>query len=144
MRSRAKQIVLYDRVLLWATLGLIAFGLLEVTSSSMVIAERQFGNAFHYIEHQLVYLLIGFLAAFIVLRCKIKYWQQLGFILLIMSFLLLIAVLIPGIGRAVNGSRRWIALGPITMQVSELAKFSIVIFLSGYLVRREDETQCRP
>jgi len=129
----------WDRGLLISASALLALGLLMVASASMVISDRQYHFPFHYLFHQVMYLVVGIGFAAWALRRPIAFWQKSGVYLLIASILLLVAVLIPGIGRHVNGSARWIGIGPISFQVSELVKFSLIVFMAGYLVRREKE-----
>ncbi|WP_193073708.1 putative lipid II flippase FtsW [Pseudomonas sp. FME51] len=130
-----------DLPLLVGGLALLGLGLVMVTSASMEVAAGQLGNPLYYMNRQLVYMLIGILAALATLAVPVGLWEQFRFPLLFLGFALLIAVLIPGIGREVNGSWRWIAVGPINVQPSELAKLFAVVFLAGYLVHRRDEVK---
>ncbi len=130
-----------DLPLLVGGLALLALGLVMVTSASMEVAANSFGNPLHYMHRQLVYVLIGLTALVVTLAVPVAMWEQFRFVLLFLGFALLIAVLIPGIGREVNGSWRWIAVGPINVQPSELAKLFSVVFLAGYLVHRQDEVK---
>jgi cell division protein FtsW len=88
-----------------------------------------------------VYLLISLVALAVTLSVPVAVWERFRFMLLFFGFAGLVAVLIPGIGREVNGSWRWIAVGPINVQPSELAKLFAVVFLAGYLVQRKDEVK---
>lgn len=128
-------IVLYDRYLLIATAILIALGLLMVASTSIVIAQKDFGQPFHFLMRQLIYLIAGLILALFVFRIPLEQWQEAGSGLLLLSVFLLALVLIHGLGRQVNGSMRWLGIGPIGIQVSEFAKVAVIIYLSGYLVR---------
>jgi len=130
-----------DMPLLVAALCLLGLGLVMVSSASMEVAAGQLGNPLFYMIRQLVYVLIGFAALVFVISVPIRLWEQFRFPLLFAGFALLVAVLIPGIGREVNGSWRWIALGPINIQPSELAKLFAVVFLAGYLVHRQEEVK---
>ena len=130
-----------DMPLLVAALCLLGLGLVMVSSASMEVAAGQLGNPLFYMIRQLVYVLIGFAALVFVLSVPIRLWEQFRFPLLFIGIALLIAVLIPGIGREVNGSWRWIAVGPINIQPSELAKLFAVVFLAGYLVHRQEEVK---
>lgn len=130
-----------DLPLLVGGLALLGLGLVMVTSASMEVAAGQLGNPLYYMNRQLVYMLIGILATLATLTVPVGLWEQFRFPLLFLGFALLIAVLIPGIGREVNGSWRWIAVGPINVQPSELAKLFAVVFLAGYLVHRRDEVK---
>jgi len=130
-----------DLPLLVGSLCLLALGLVMVTSASMEVAAGRLGDPLYYMNRQIVYLLIGLLAMVVTLAVPVRVWEQFRFPLLFLGFALLLAVLIPGIGREVNGSWRWIAVGPINVQPSELAKLFAVVFLSGYLVHRQDEVK---
>ncbi|MCO5785426.1 putative lipid II flippase FtsW [Pseudomonas sp. G11-1] len=130
-----------DMPLLVGGLALLGLGLVMVTSASMEVAAGQLGNPLYYMNRQLVYMLIGVMALLATLAVPVGLWEQFRFPLLFLGFALLIAVLIPGIGREVNGSWRWIAVGPINVQPSELAKLFAVVFLAGYLVHRRDEVK---
>lgn len=131
----------FDPWLISSSLALITIGILMVTSASMVISERQFNYPFHFLFHQLAYLSLGLIFGAFVFRLSLERWQMVGNYLFIICLILLILVLIPGMGHKVNGSMRWIGMGPLTLQVSELAKLSVVLYLAGYLVRREEEIQ---
>ncbi len=132
---------LHDRWLIFAIVGLISLGLLMVASASIVLSYKLYGTPFHFLIRQSAYLVIGCMVGYFILRVEINFWQQISAFLLLLSFILLIVVLVPGIGREVNGSMRWIGVGSVGMQISELVKLSMVIYLSGYLVRRSDEVR---
>jgi cell division protein FtsW len=134
-------IVLYDRWLLIVISTLLAFGLLMVASTSIVISEHQYAQPFHFFFHQLFYLTLGIATGIIVVQIKTSYWQQISLALLVLSIGLLFLVLLPGIGRQVNGSMRWLGLGPFGLQVSEFVKLTLVVYLAGYLVRQEKQVQ---
>ncbi|MBA2653963.1 MAG: putative lipid II flippase FtsW [Gammaproteobacteria bacterium] len=122
-----------------AGLSLITLGLLMVTSASMVISERQFNYPFHFLFHQGAYLVLGVILGVAAFRVSLEQWRIIGTYLFVICLLLLILVLVPGIGHKVNGSTRWLGFGPLTLQVSELTKFSVILYLGGYLVRRDEE-----
>jgi cell division protein FtsW len=132
-----------DSWLLITTLAIVALGLLMVASASMVISDRQYGMPFHYLIRQSIYLILGLAIAIVVLQIPIKMWRNYSGHLLLASFVLLILVLIPHIGYEVNGSRRWIKLGFISFQVSELAKFSVVVYMASYITRHLEEVRTR-
>jgi len=141
--KQVASIAMYDRYLVFAVLGILAIGLLMVYSTSIVISERTFGHPFYFVIRQSIYLILGFIVAGFTLKVELAQWESLGTKLLFLSIFLLILVLIPGIGKQVNGSMRWIGFGPIGVQVSEFAKLSVLIFMAGYLVRREQEIRTR-
>lgn len=141
MYKHKKKTLFYDYWLLAITGSLLFIGLLMVASASMVISDRVYHTPFHFFFHQLSYIGLGVFLGFIIVKIPLSFWQDIGHYLLLISLFLLMIVIIPGIGREVNGSTRWLGIGPFGLQVSEFAKFSIIIFLSGYLVRRQSEVQ---
>lgn len=133
-----KPLALYDKWLIAAVIGLIIIGLMMVASSSVMISTKFYHQPFHFLIRQICYLFFGVLAAMVVMRIDSSEWEKFSVPLLFICLLLLVLVLIPGIGRTVNGSRRWLALGPIGIQVSELAKMTMIFYLAGYLVRQKE------
>lgn len=138
-----KQNFFYDRWLMGLTLTLLLFGLLMVASASMVISDRQYGYPFHYLLRQGIYLSIGLILAFVATRIPLNFWKKISVPFLLISIILLLIVLIPGIGRIVNGSRRWISFGIITLQISELMKLAALLYLAGYLQRHSFVVQTK-
>lgn len=143
MNNTIPKKVVYDSWLLLSTIAILGLGLLMVASSSIVISDRAYGTGFYYLIRQTAYLTLGLVLGFFATRAPLLLWQRLSGYLVLLSFLLLIAVLIPGIGKEVNGSMRWIAVGPLSLQVSEFVKFSVIVYLASYLVRRQEEVQTR-
>lgn len=127
-----------DPWLLGATLALLVIGLMMVYSASVSIAERGSGNSMHYLVRQLAHVSLGLGVMWIVAQSRVRMWENLGPILLLFAIALLIAVLIPGVGAKINGSTRWIQLGGFNLQPSELAKLFMVIYVAGYLVRKQE------
>ncbi|MEL0168530.1 MAG: putative lipid II flippase FtsW [Pseudomonadaceae bacterium] len=130
-----------DLPLLVGAVALLALGLVMVTSASMEVAAGRLGNPLFYMNRQIIYLVVSLIALAMTLSVPVAVWERFRFLLLFLGFAGLVAVLIPGIGREVNGSWRWIAVGPINVQPSELAKLFAVVFLAGYLVQRKDEVK---
>ncbi len=114
---------------------LIAFGLVMMTSASIEIASRDNGDALYYFKRQLVFLGLGLCCAFAVAQCPMRYWYKCSVALLMLAYLLLILVLVPGIGYEAGGGRRWFRLGFMGMQASEVAKLLIVVFMAWFLGR---------
>ncbi|QDP71913.1 putative lipid II flippase FtsW [Legionella israelensis] len=135
-KAVGKSISLYDRWLIGAVAGLLIIGLVMVASSSVMISVKYYHQPFHFLIHQSCYLLVGFIVAIAVMRIDSSFWERISMPLLFVCLILLTAVLIPGIGRLVNGSRRWLAFGPIGIQVSELTKLIMIFYFAGYLVRQ--------
>lgn len=132
-----KPLALYDRWLMGAVLGLMIIGLMMVASSSVMISTKYFHQPFHFLIRQFIYLFAGFICALIIMRLDTSFWEKFSTPLLLVCLLMLLVVLIPGIGRTVNGSRRWLAFGPVGIQVSELAKMTMIFYVAGYLVRQQ-------
>ncbi len=135
-KPSGKPLALYDKWLMMSVMGLLIIGLMMVASSSVMVSTKYFHQPFHFLIRQIAYLSAGLLLAVILLRVDTAFWQRISAPLLLGCLFLLILVLIPGVGRLVNGSRRWLALGPIGIQVSELAKMTMILYISGYLVRQ--------
>lgn len=133
----SKPISLYDKWLIGAVCGLLIIGLMMVASSSVMISTKYFHQPFHFLIRQACYLFAGLMIALVVIRTDSSFWEKISMPMLIVCLFMLLIVLIPGIGRSVNGSRRWLAFGPIGIQVSELAKLTMIFYLSGYLVRQQ-------
>ena len=127
--------------LLLVTCMLLACGLLMMTSASVEIASSQYNDPFYYLKRQGIFALIGLLAMMLTLHIPVAIWKKFSWFLLMGSFVLLFLVLVPGIGKVVNGSARWIDLGFFNLQPSEVAKVSIVIYLSAYLERNLEEVR---
>lgn len=127
---------LADHALLIAILALAMFGALMIASASMSIAEKTYGTPFYFVMRQLFFLAAGCMAALITFRLPLSAWEKYGPHMIIISLFFLVLVLVPGIGKSVNGARRWIDLGVFTVQVSETVKLFVIVYLAGYLVRR--------
>ena len=126
-----------DWTLLMCTLILIAFGWVMVGSASIAVAEKLTGNEFHFLRHQAIHVLVGLLLGWICMRIPVSRWEKINPYLLLMSMGLLLLVL--AVGQTVNGSTRWFSLGFVSVQPSELMKLSMIMYLAGYIVRREDQ-----
>ena len=132
---------LFDPWVLLLAVSIIFLGLTMVGSASISIAERNNGDPFYYLYRQLTATGLGLFIGSLVLMTPIKLWQKMGPLILFISILLLIVVLIPGIGKEINGSSRWIALGVFNLQVSELVKLAMILYLAGYLVRHNEKVR---
>ncbi|MFZ1536890.1 MAG: putative lipid II flippase FtsW [Chromatiaceae bacterium] len=142
-RHQAPTLPEMDWVLLLVAAALVGLGFIMVASASMPIADRTFGDPFHFVYRHAAALAMAVAAAVGVLAVPIRFWERYGTLLFFVGLLLLVMVLIPGLGRKVNGATRWIPLGPINLQSSEFMKFFAVIFIAGYLVRRREEVENR-
>ena len=120
-------------------ISLMSLGLVMVTSSSIYVADDLTGNPFYFASRQMLFISIGLISMSIFLLIPSDILYKLDWIFMLISIVLLIALFIPDIGTSVNGSLRWIRAGPINIQPSELCKFSLILYISGYSVRRMSE-----
>ncbi|MBR9909076.1 MAG: putative lipid II flippase FtsW [Gammaproteobacteria bacterium] len=125
--------------LLLLILVLSSVGLVMVTSASMSYAESNYGDAWFFTRRYATYWSLGVIFAVLVAAVPIAVWETYGGLLLVVALALLVLVLIPGLGKRVNGSQRWLQFGPLALQASELAKFCVIIFFASYLARRGAE-----
>ncbi len=130
-----------DTVLVVLVGSLLVLGLIMVTSASISIADSKTSTPFYYLYRQLIAAGLGLFIAAVIFRIRLVYWEKAGMILLAISFLLVILVLIPGIGKTVNGSTRWIPVGIFNLQVSEVVKLFLMVYVAGYLVRHSEEVR---
>jgi cell division protein FtsW len=133
-----------DRELLIALLAIVGIGIVMLASASMWVAEKQYADPYFYLQRQSIYLVLGLVMAVVMYQIRVDFWQQLGVRLLPIVLALLVLVLIPGIGREVNGSRRWLNFGFMSVQVSEMAKLIMLLYLSGYLIRHGKNLSASP
>ncbi|KRW62729.1 putative lipid II flippase FtsW [Pseudomonas sp. TTU2014-080ASC] len=130
-----------DFPMLAGCLALIGLGLVMIASASTEVAAAQTGNPMYYLIRHIIYVVIGVGAALATLMVPMAFWQKHSAKLLLVAVVFLILVLLPGIGREVNGAKRWIGFGIFNLQPSELAKVFTVLFLAAYMVRRQVEVR---
>ena len=134
--ARLKTSLQFDPVMLSIVLTLLLGGFVILASASISVSDNATGDPFFYVQRQLVAAIIGAVAGFVCLYIPMQLWRTLGPLMLLAGLALLFLVLVPGIGYEVNGSRRWIRFGIMNLQVSEPARLCFIIYLAGYLVRR--------
>lgn len=128
-----------DPLLLWPALALLLLGLVMVYSASIATAE---GSAFtrhqpaYFLIRHAVYLAVGLVAGLIAFQIPLRFWQQFAPWLFLAGVALLVVVLVPGIGKSVNGAQRWIGVGPINLQPSEFMKLFAVLYAADYTARK--------
>ena len=130
-----------DLLLIWSTVALLLLGLVMVYSASIAIAEgsRFTGHQSHYfLMRHAVFLAVGIGLGLVSFQFSMARWQQLAPALFVAGVVLLVVVLIPGVGREVNGAQRWLSLGPVNMQPSELMKIFAALYAADYTVRKLD------
>ena len=138
-RVAGRSAPIWDPWLLGSVVMLLLLGIIMVHSASVSIAERLTGNSSHYLLRHLFSIGLGVSGMFIVMHSRIRLWEHLGPYLLLIGIALLVVVLLPGIGVHVNGSSRWLSLGVVKLQPSELVKLFMIVYAAGYLVRKQEE-----
>ncbi|HEY7675233.1 MAG TPA: putative lipid II flippase FtsW [Burkholderiales bacterium] len=129
----------YDSSVLWAALLLLTFGMVMVYSASIATAEASKltgGNTAYFLQRQALFLGVGAIVGMLVFQVPMRLWQQVAPWLFLLGVALLVLVLVPGVGREVNGARRWLSLGFANAQPSEFVKLFVVLYGADYTVRK--------
>lgn len=129
----------YDQILVWITIVLLGLGLVMVYSASIAIAEGSRATGFqpmHYLARHAIFIAISLAMAIVAFQIPLRLWQQFALYLFLFGLLMLVLVLIPGVGREVNGSQRWLSLYFVNLQPSEFMKLFVVIYAADYTVRK--------
>ena len=129
----------FDQALVWVTVALLMFGLVMVYSASVAMPDNPKFARYthtHFLMRHVLSLAIAFVAALLAFQVPVATWEKLAPWLFVVSLILLMLVLVPFIGRGVNGARRWITLGFMNFQPSELAKFAVLLYAADYMVRK--------
>ncbi|CAN7470475.1 putative lipid II flippase FtsW [Polaromonas sp. LjRoot131] len=129
----------FDQALLWVTVALLMWGLVMVYSASVAMPDNpkfaRYAHT-HFVTRHIVSLVVAFIVAVLAFQVPLATWEKLAPWLFVISLLLLILVLVPFIGKGVNGARRWISIGIMNFQPSELAKFAVLLYAADYMVRK--------
>jgi len=130
-----------DHALVWVMVALLAWGLVMVYSASIAMPDNpkfaRYAHT-HFLSRHMLSLMIAFVTALIAFQIPVQTWEKIAPWLFVVSLVLLMVVLIPFVGKGVNGARRWIALGVMNFQPSELAKFAVLLYAADYMVRKMD------
>ncbi len=140
-RAQPAKLLGFDQALLWVALALLALGLVMVYSASVALPDSPRFSRYshsHFLWRHLMSIAIAAVAAVVVVQVPINTWEKAAPWLFVIALLLLMAVLVPFIGKGVNGARRWIPLGVMNFQPSELAKLAMAMYAAGYMVRKMD------
>jgi cell division protein FtsW len=129
----------FDPVLVSIALALLLLGLVMVTSASISIADRELASPFAFLVRQLLFASVGCCIGLMAFALPTELWERVSFALLLIGLALLVLVLVPGLGHAVNGSRRWLRIGMFNFQASELARVLILLHICSYAARRQEE-----
>ncbi|MCK4842692.1 MAG: putative lipid II flippase FtsW [Methylococcales bacterium] len=127
--------------LLFICISLLSIGFVMMTSASLHLGEKVAGNSFYYPAKQLMHIVTGLVAAGVIVLLPMVLWERIGPWMFIAGLALLVLILIPGVGVTVNGSVRWLSVGSIRVQVSEIVKFISVIYMAGYVTRHQEYVQ---
>jgi cell division protein FtsW len=130
-----------DQALLWVMVALLAFGLVMVYSASIALPDNPKFARYahnHFLLRHGLFLVLAFAAGLLTFQVPVATWERWAPWLFVISLLLLVLVLIPHVGKGVNGARRWLVLGPISFQPSELVKLSVLLYAANYMVRKMD------
>jgi cell division protein FtsW len=139
--ARPVRVLAFDQALLWVVGALMALGVVMVYSASVALHDNPKFAAYaptYFLQRHLLALAIAFVAALVVVQIPISVWEKFAPHIFVLSLVLLVLVLVPFIGKVVNFSRRWIPLGFMNFQPSELAKLAIALYAASYMVRRMD------
>jgi cell division protein FtsW len=144
VRPSRTRMLNYDAALVVSAAALLLMGLVMVYSASVTLADspkyKNYGNYFFLIRH-VAYLMVGLFAAVFTFSIRMDTWQRYAMLLFSISLVLLAVVLVPGIGREVNGAHRWLPLGIVNFQPSELMKLAVLIYAADYTVRKQEHMQ---
>jgi len=127
-----------DPLLLGVVVTLLSLGVVMVASASLHLGDRM-GNPFHYVDRHLLAMGLGVTGGLVMWSIPLAWWERTSALFYFVALGLLLLVLIPGVGKNVNGATRWIALGSFNLQTSEFMKLALVLYMAGYLVRRQAE-----
>jgi len=138
-RSSAVSMAGFDQALVWVTVALLMFGLVMVYSASVAMPDNpkfaRYAHT-HFVVRHALSLVVAFIVALLAFQVPVATWEKLAPWLFVVSLILLMLVLVPFIGKGVNGARRWITLGFMNFQPSELAKFAVLLYAADYMVRK--------
>ena len=140
-RAAPAGIKAFDQNLVWAIAGLLIWGLVMVYSASIALNDGPRSTGFsqvQYLVRHMAALGVGFIAALLVFQISMDTWEKIAPWIFIVSIVLLIVVLLPFVGKSVNGARRWISFGIFNFQPSEFAKFGMLLYAANYMVRKMD------
>lgn len=138
--DQRSKMMAYDQPLVWVVLLLMLFGMVMVYSASISLPDSpkyaRYDNA-HFLTRQAMFIGVSIIAAVLTFRVRIETWQRLAPYLFVATLILLVLVLIPGVGKGVNGARRWLSFKVFNIQPSELMKLFVVLYAADYTVRKQ-------
>jgi len=139
-KKRKEQTKGVDKMFLWLVLALVFIGLVAISSAGIVVSQTKFGDPYYHFKHQLFYGAIpGLIAMFIVSRINYKLWEKMAVPFFVLAILSLVLVLISSHGLELKGAKRWIMLGPISFQPTEMVKLAVIVYLASLLAKKGRE-----
>ncbi|MGI4857792.1 MAG: putative lipid II flippase FtsW [Janthinobacterium lividum] len=144
VRPKRSTVLEYDQPLLWVIIGLLGLGLVMVYSASIAMPDSPKYASYspgHFLLRHIFSLVVGTIGGLLAFRIPMKTWDRFAPKLFVLALIMLIMVLIPHIGKGVNGARRWIPLGILNMQPSEIMKLAVTIYVANYTVRKQEFMQ---
>jgi len=139
MKDEKVQVQNWDYILLLVTLSLLGTGLVMVLSSSYMLAQQRFGDGYYFFRPQVAYALLGLAVMLIVKQIPYQFFTRMAYPLLLASMAGLVLVLIPEFGHRVGGANRWLRIGGLSFQPSELAKMALVVYLAYSLAAKREK-----
>ena len=136
----ARSAMSWDQALVWVSIALLLFGAVMVYSASIQMVDaprRPTPYATYYLLRQIAFVVVGVVAAAVAVRVPISVWQRHGPLLFVITIVLLVAVFVPGLGKGAKGAHRWIGMGPLSLQPSEMMKLFVVLYAADYTVRKQ-------
>ncbi|MGI4985828.1 MAG: putative lipid II flippase FtsW [Janthinobacterium lividum] len=144
VRPKRSTVLEYDQPLLWVIIGLLGLGLVMVYSASIAMPDSPKYSSYspgHFLLRHIFSLVVGTVGGLLAFRVPMKTWDRFAPKLFVIALIMLIMVLIPHVGKGVNGARRWIPLGLLNMQPSEIMKLAVTIYVANYTVRKQEFMQ---
>lgn len=128
-----------DFIIFFAVIALLGIGVIMVYSSSAVSAYVNFNDSYYFLKRQMIWASLGLLCMIFTMNLDYHVWRKLAKPMMLVTLVLLVLVLVPGLGKVVNGARRWLGFGSLYLQPSEIAKLSIVLFTAGSLAKHQEK-----
>jgi cell division protein FtsW len=126
-----------DKIFLWLVLVLVFIGLVSISSAGIVVSQAKFGDPYHYFKHQLFYgAMPGLIAMFIVSKVNYNLWRKLAAPFFISAVITLVLVLVSSHGLELKGAKRWVMLGPVSFQPTEMVKLAVIVYLASLLAKK--------
>ena len=126
-----------DHTLVICFVALLSIGLIMITSATLDYALQETSNPYHFITKHLIYLSMGIIISVIISKIKLSFYYDYGKYFLLLSFIISLIIFIPGLGKEINGAKRWLDLGFITIQVSEISRLFVMFWISGFIVKHD-------